>query len=144
MLQNRVVHVRGTPAGGRSVLARLMLLFIQTEQSAFKAHLINGVDTETYPSGWLEMLRHKTGIAFPDAPSLVHCRGWVLLIDEAQMSYGCEDFWTDAIKDLAIVAPVIRQRKLSSSCFVPLAYRRPVPLSCRPDALQSYSAKRSV
>lgn len=97
MNTTKFLHLRGTPASGKTVLLKLIRAYLSCRKlkpvyvnwpSDFAASGWNG-------RGWKDFLLQETG--FQDLDSL-HSSDCVLLIDEGQLSYTQDGFWNETIK----------------------------------------------
>ncbi|KAI9037477.1 uncharacterized protein KD926_000271 [Aspergillus affinis] len=98
-----IIHVRGTPASGKTVLA--MLLCDALKKRGRPVHLLDGWERPlqsfaTSPSDPWGAFRNMLLQEFPDvAISYNLGKESVLIVDEAQMSYGDMIFWNKIIKE---------------------------------------------
>ncbi|KAI5810872.1 hypothetical protein DFH27DRAFT_619020 [Peziza echinospora] len=100
MLRNRVIHVCGPPAVGKTTLLKLLYHYIQSLHGAQAVLLINGwSDCRAAGSTWKHCVWEQTGVN-PRAP-VTDGLGAALLVDEAQSSYWDDQFWSECIKGLA-------------------------------------------
>jgi hypothetical protein len=101
--QTRVVHVRGTPASGKSVLAHLLQNHVEKTCPSLWVYLI------TWNPAYLSSKKLDIGSTHDDlfncvTGQSVQLRDWhnvqntLLLIDEAQLSYEYSALWNDFMK----------------------------------------------
>jgi hypothetical protein len=102
--QYHVVHVRATPASGKSTLSRLLQHHVEEEDAELP------VLWGSWPVELLKTSRYDIALECvfnipPDKNiNWLHRRA-LLIIDEAQLSYTCVSFWNDFIKALIPTAP---------------------------------------
>jgi len=97
----RIVHVRGTPASGKSILSRLLRdYYIEKSRNVFfmeRWTSLEGFDVDGDDS-WnklVQLLQKK----FPShSPADYLASGTVIIVDEAQSSYADSCFWNTIIK----------------------------------------------
>ncbi|QKX57279.1 uncharacterized protein TRUGW13939_04390 [Talaromyces rugulosus] len=93
----RVVHVRGTPASGKSMLAGLLVAYYRNRK-------IPVIYKNTWPQEFVpcynklfvHMFR-ENGYDF-DIRDYLFTQDVAIILDEAQMSYGADDLWLGLIK----------------------------------------------
>lgn len=99
--ERQVVHIRGTPATGKSTLAHLLARHVKILEPQLEVYRV----TWTEPSGnfcefqsynyLLNKLTHRSG----ESKDWLDVEG-LLIIDEAQSSYRFSSLWNDLIKFL--------------------------------------------
>ena len=104
-----VIHVRATPASGKSTLSRLLMRHVKRERPGLT------VKWCTWPTRFQEKLgcgydSYSTVLShlFEIPPNReINWLEWpvVLIIDEAQESYDCENFWNGFIKSISPTHP---------------------------------------
>jgi hypothetical protein len=103
--QRNIVHARGTPACGKTTLARSFERYIKWQEPTLKVLLITWNNLyqaqETYTDKLIRL--HPSFFrGFHDDAGFLSNR-YLLIIDEAQNSYSSMDFWINYIKSVADV-----------------------------------------
>ncbi|RPA77870.1 hypothetical protein BJ508DRAFT_309720 [Ascobolus immersus RN42] len=102
--ERQVIHARGGPASGKSTLARTFQRYIAWKQPHIPSILIPwNVNLNTircYEDVLQEYIRKHHPQLRHSISSLAWSR-YLLIIDDAQLSYAKSDFWLDFIKSLA-------------------------------------------
>ncbi|KAE8378205.1 hypothetical protein BDV26DRAFT_261958 [Aspergillus bertholletiae] len=98
-----IIHVRGTPASGKTTLARILRDCLKDQGrlvyflNTWEGHL-SKVDPEYSWDALYTVLRQR----YPDlSPSNLPDKDVVMILDEAQGSYDDPDFWNDIIKSIS-------------------------------------------
>jgi energy-coupling factor transporter ATP-binding protein EcfA2 len=96
---HRVVHMRGTPASGKSEMLRLLELFIRRQKKKVVrlVHWPSKAEMEAH-GGWKAFLMKKCGILDED---LLFVSPVFVLIDEAQTTYWDFLLWNEGLKTVA-------------------------------------------
>jgi hypothetical protein len=99
VISHRVIHVRGTPTSGKTVLSRMLYTHILQEYQAFSPIYITwelpGSEGRSEGKHWLSYLCEKGSI--PEE-SFWHQHNAIFVLDEAQLSYQETSFWVECIK----------------------------------------------
>ena len=98
--QTNFVHIRGTPASGKSTLLQLVGLYL-SQQGTHVCSVTRWrqqTDISSNPQGWIQYLSAAAGM--PDNQDAIRLRAsnTVILIDEGQTAYSDESFWNDCVK----------------------------------------------
>jgi hypothetical protein len=102
----QVIHVRGTPTSGKSILARLFRAYVKTKRPDIDVHLFNWpADMETkdryHLVNYYHLLNHILKQPATDSDTWLERQNTLIIIDEAQRSYKFYNFWDQFIKMLA-------------------------------------------
>ena len=128
--QVRVIHVRGTPASGKSTLARLLGEFVRATEPGIPVHLFTWPcafpDGLTTLSPYYHMLNSIIG-----RPKMLDdwfkMQDTLLIIDEAQESYKYLNLWNDFLKRLPSRGPMVALfSSYGSPCWKPLEDLTPI------------------
>ncbi|KAE8391262.1 hypothetical protein BDV23DRAFT_182776 [Aspergillus alliaceus] len=96
--ENRVIHVRGTPASGKTILARLLSHHYRQQKIAVIAfHSWRTTPPQYYQDKIIDEARRRGYRQF-DA-QFVEDGNYVLILDEGQMTYRDEALWIELIKN---------------------------------------------
>ena len=96
--ENRVIHVRGTPASGKTILARLLSNHYRQERIAvITFHSWRTTPPQYYKDKIIDEARRRGYRQF-DA-QFVEDGNYVLILDEGQMTYRDEALWIELIKN---------------------------------------------
>jgi hypothetical protein len=97
-----IIHVRGTPASGKSILTMLLRdYYRQSGRSAFLLRWNQNLNDLSGENAWVKFAKvlkrkytriEKVADFFADNN--------VLILDEAQQSYGDTEFWDDIVKSI--------------------------------------------
>lgn len=133
--QEQVVHVRGTPASGKSTLAFLLAQYVREREENMRIHRVTWSDQiEDYghQTSYNILLNSLTG-----RPR--HLDDWLserrlIIIDEAQTSYKFKSLWNDLVK---FVGPgfsvyVVLFSSYGSPSRQPLEVKTATPLFFKP------------
>jgi hypothetical protein len=141
-----VVHVRGTPASGKSTLARLLEQYVIKKRPDLLVYRFSW--PSTFPDGFWPGSQYHTLLNSITKRPLDQNDWWrmqvLLIIDEAQGSYEYISLWNDLIKGLSPTSgPLIALfSSYGSPSNLPLGdARTPTPIYFRPD--QRISIRRS-
>jgi len=132
--QVRVIHVRGTPASGKSTLAYLLRQFVEVTEPGMRAYQF------TWPCAFPDGLHKASPYYFmlnsiTGRPKMLddwwEMQHTVLIIDEAQESYSYPGLWNDFLKLLpSVIGPmVVLFSSYGSPSFQPLEEFTPITLS---------------
>jgi hypothetical protein len=98
-----VMHVRGTPTTGKSVLADLFQEYVQGERPDIQIHLFNwplNIKEFEYQN-YYHLLNKLTNEPLTRRDNWLKRQNTLIIIDEAQRSYTFYSFWDEFIKRLA-------------------------------------------
>jgi hypothetical protein len=100
-LEERLIHIRGCPTSGKTVLRRILARYIHIDAPGYEVKSISGWQRDVVASsgGWEGQLRLITGYT---AAQLQGSKGekLVILFDEAQDGYWDISLWIDFFKSL--------------------------------------------
>ena len=140
-----VVHVRGTPASGKSTLARLLKGHVRTTRPNLQLYDFSW--PSAFPDGFWPGSKYQELLNFITKRPLDTDDWWkmrvLLIIDEAQGSYGYLSLWNDFIKSLSPSSgPLIALfSSYGSPSEQPLDTPTPTPIYFQPE--QRISIRRS-
>jgi hypothetical protein len=141
-----VVHIRGTPASGKSTLARLLGQYVMRTRPDLLVYRFSW--PSTFPDGFWPGSQYHKLLNFITERPLDKNDWWrmqvLLIIDEAQGSYGYLSLWNDFIKGLSPTSgPLVALfSSYGSPSNLPLGdARTPTPIYFRPG--QRVSIRRS-
>ncbi|KAA8904998.1 hypothetical protein FN846DRAFT_919559 [Sphaerosporella brunnea] len=112
MFEHRVIHIRGTPASGKSVLLHLIREELANKYSELSTYVLNCWPqnmSDVESTSFVENLFHATLMSIFSTPDRV------LLLDEAQTSYSDTGFWNGVLKQL--VQPAQGAYIILFSCY---------------------------
>lgn len=92
--ENRVMHVRGTPASGKTTLAVLLHNYLEKTQNVI---FIEKWDHDKSAREFLVKKCHDFGHTEVRVSNVL-TRDIVFIVDEAQQTYDCSDLWYTVIK----------------------------------------------
>ncbi|KAL2829696.1 hypothetical protein BDW59DRAFT_32780 [Aspergillus cavernicola] len=104
LLENqKVVHVRGTPASGKTTLARLLQQYYKATKTKNVFFINTWRNLENFPTGFNDepwkKFRKMIYTTFNSAQSPNNLpQGAIIIIDEAQKSYSDLEFWHTIVK----------------------------------------------
>ncbi|OJD12521.1 hypothetical protein AJ78_06903 [Emergomyces pasteurianus Ep9510] len=93
--ENTVMHIRGTPASGKTTLATLLLHYFS--QKGEMVVFINRWDNSMEVLSFLSQKIQQKGYTHIP-PDYILSSNVVFIIDEAQQTYSCPEFWYVVIK----------------------------------------------
>jgi len=103
VLRERVVHIRGTPTSGKTVLSRLLYSHVQQHHPMYTVLHVTWIPIKdrTVPEKvWVDFIcRHSRGRVDPQ--NFMARSDVIVIIDEAQLSYASNDqgIWIECIKN---------------------------------------------
>jgi len=99
----RVIHARGTPTSGKSILARLLKKHVERVRPDMQVHLFNWpANTKGFEySNYYYLLNEITGEPKTVSDTWLERKNTLVIIDEAQRSYEFLNLWDQFIKPLA-------------------------------------------
>ena len=96
----KVVHIRGTPASGKSELAKLLRdHYIEKSTNVFFVEIWESLD-RFVGEAWDRLAQQLHNVSSSHKPADCFASPPVLIIDEAQLSYTDSVFWNIIIKEL--------------------------------------------
>ena len=104
----QVIHVRGTPTSGKSILAHLFGDYVKTKRPDIDVHLftwpvkIESKDGYNYDVlNYYHVLNYVLKQPATDSDTWLKRQNTLIIIDEAQRSYKFHNIWDEFIKTLA-------------------------------------------
>ena len=104
----QVIHVRGTPTSGKSILAHLFGDYVKTKRPDIDVHLFTWpVDIERkdhrnyHLRNYYHLLNDILNQPATDSDTWLKRQNTLIIIDEAQRSYKFHNIWDEFIKTLA-------------------------------------------